>query len=320
MAARLGGDKGVGEGARRRPAPRCCAAGGPAAPSRPPCRRAGPTNSSRSGTSSTPRKYVSSTGAARRFDPAEAAALDDRGVGRLAELVEVVVGELGHAARPRAPPARRCSRRPSRHGATAGNWRGCAMPPPGSSPDGIACRRDCRARPSRRPGRRNRWSRAPRRAIAAAQRIGVDEIGVGARRQSGEQRVAPGGNPACSSPSAAASAPGGVHRRDLAGDPAEARRGAVLEAALGHQLHADADAEERPAGGDHRLERLDASPAPRQGRARNRRRRRGRAARCDRRAATSSGRAVTGDLGRDARHGRRRGRAPASAEARLPEP
>ena len=41
-----------------------------------------------------------------------------------------------------------------------------------------------------------------------------------------------------------------VRRRDavdLAGDPAQSRGHLVFAAALGHELHADADAEERPA-------------------------------------------------------------------------
>ena len=52
-------------------------------------------------------------------------------------------------------------------------------------------------------------------------------------------------------------------------DPAEARRDAELEPALGHQLRADADAEERPAFAAHGLlqrlahagDRIDARPA-----------------------------------------------------------
>ena len=53
----------------------------------------------------------------------------------------------------------------------------------------------------------------------------------------------------------------GVRRRDrphLALDPAEPRRHAVLEAALGHELQPDADAEEGLAASLHGLfERLD---------------------------------------------------------------
>ena len=53
----------------------------------------------------------------------------------------------------------------------------------------------------------------------------------------------------------------GIARRDLvdlAGDPAEPRRHLVFAAALGHELHADADAEERPALAAHGfLERRD---------------------------------------------------------------
>src|SRR5215813_9235660 len=45
---------------------------------------------------------------------------------------------------------------------------------------------------------------------------------------------------------------------DLAGDPAEARRDFIFAAALRHQLHADADAEKRPAVAAHGfLQRLD---------------------------------------------------------------
>ena len=100
---------------------------------------------------------------------------------------------------------------------------------------------------------------------------------------------------ACSSPCAGSSAPG--RRRDpvdLARDPAEPVGDLVLAAALGHQLHADADAEERPA-----LARAPSRPAPRPCRARrraragNRRRRRRPAARCGRRARTASGSRVT---------------------------
>ncbi len=46
------------------------------------------------------------------------------------------------------------------------------------------------------------------------------------------------------------------HLGDLAVDPAEAGGDLVLQAALGHQLHADADAEERRAGAGCRLDRL----------------------------------------------------------------
>ena len=55
---------------------------------------------------------------------------------------------------------------------------------------------------------------------------------------------------------------------DFAGDPAEARRHLILAAALGHQLHADADAEERTGTPQHALvQRLDhagdvVEPAP----------------------------------------------------------
>ena len=45
---------------------------------------------------------------------------------------------------------------------------------------------------------------------------------------------------------------------DLAGNPAQSFAHPIFAAALGHQLHADADAEERPALATHRfLERLD---------------------------------------------------------------
>ncbi len=45
---------------------------------------------------------------------------------------------------------------------------------------------------------------------------------------------------------------------DVAGDPAEAARHRLFQPALRHQLHADADAEERPRLGDRRLlDRLD---------------------------------------------------------------
>ena len=56
----------------------------------------------------------------------------------------------------------------------------------------------------------------------------------------------------------------GIRRRDLvdlAGDPAEARRHLIFAAALGHQLHADADAEERPARAAARVS-LSASTMP----------------------------------------------------------
>ena len=46
----------------------------------------------------------------------------------------------------------------------------------------------------------------------------------------------------------------GPHRRDLALNPTEARGFAVFEAALGHELHADADAEEWSAGRDTMLD------------------------------------------------------------------
>src|ERR1700722_12430732 len=53
------------------------------------------TNSSRSGTSSTPRKLAFQRTAARRLDPAETAAVDDCGVRRFAQGVQVLFGELG---------------------------------------------------------------------------------------------------------------------------------------------------------------------------------------------------------------------------------
>ena len=46
---------------------------------------------------------------------------------------------------------------------------------------------------------------------------------------------------------------GGHQRHDLTRNPAEALIGAVLEPAAGHQLHADADAEERARAGDRHL-------------------------------------------------------------------
>src|ERR1700722_12811367 len=60
---------------------------------------------------------------------------------------------------------------------------------------------------------------------------------------------------------------------DLAGDPAEAGRHLVFAPALGHQLHADADAEERPAflphrdveRVDHAGDRIEPAPAVREG-------------------------------------------------------
>ena len=45
----------------------------------------------------------------------------------------------------------------------------------------------------------------------------------------------------------------GVDRHHLAVDPAEPGDGLELAAALRHQLHADADAEKRPAATHHRL-------------------------------------------------------------------
>ena len=62
-------------------------------------------------------------------------------------------------------------------------------------------------------------------------------------------------------------------RHDLAGDPAEPLGDLVFAAAFGHELHADANAEKRPAAaGAPGLERLDhagdgieAAPAVREG-------------------------------------------------------
>ncbi len=62
---------------------------------------------------------------------------------------------------------------------------------------------------------------------------------------------------------------GGRDLVDLAGDPAQALRDPVFEPALGHQLHADADAEERTAALahalverlDHAVDRIEAAPA-----------------------------------------------------------
>ena len=117
-------------------------------------------------------------------------------------------------------------------------------------------------------------------------------------------------NRARSSPSAAA-AGRARHLGDLAVDPAEPRRDRVFQPALGHQLHADADAEERRAGVGRGFDRRGACPTPPPARARNRRRRPGRAARCGRRADHVR---VGGhrDLGGDARPAR----PPAPARAR----
>jgi hypothetical protein len=90
-------------------------------------------------------------------------------------------------------------------------------------------------------------------------------------------------------------------------------------APLGHQLHADADAEKRPAAPDHRLVQAPL-PARHGGEAArgNRRRRRPRAARCASAAATSSGRLVT-TIAPDPALAAARSNALA-AERRLPEP
>ena len=86
-----------------------------------------------------------------RAHPAEAAALDDRGVRRLAQRVQVVLAERldaldRRAARRLEQGPQRAGRvvRPSLRGSSAGNWPGCADRPPGSFRHGTACRRGCR--------------------------------------------------------------------------------------------------------------------------------------------------------------------------------
>ena len=100
---------------------------------------------------------------------------------------------------------------------------------------------------------------------------------------------------------------------DLAGNPARALDHLVFAAALGHQLHADADAEERPAvlRAPSRSARRPCR-APHRARGGNPRRRRRRAARRGRRARTLSGssrhqdRLIVAGLARRALEGLRR--------------
>ena len=258
--------------------------------------------------------------ARRRLEPAEAAALDDRRLGRLAEIVEIGAGAL------RQPLDRDLGRRRFRSlmAATAENWRSGAAPPPGSSRGGIACRPYCRAPTAAVSGlriiggRRRRSARSP-----TAKWIAVDEIGVGARRRARRSTgcAARGMQLVPAHMRDLERRVGGLDRHHLAVDPAEPVDGLELAAALGHQLHADADAEKRPAAPDHRFARAPLpAPAPRRGRGGNRRRRRPRAARS--RSARGD---LLGSAGDDDAARRRRSRAAArsnafAAERRLPEP
>jgi hypothetical protein len=131
--------------------------------------------------------------------------------------------------------------------------------------------------------------------------IGMDEIGVqpgrsdrGYRSSTGWARVTSSSvfQPICGTlrivPSARSAPPSpGIQPRPLVMD---------FSLALGrHQLHADADAEERPRhpGSPRSVEHLDHAGRLRRARRDNRRRRRHRAARCDRRDTRSSGSRVT---------------------------
>src|ERR1035437_10269922 len=83
------------------------------------------------------------------------------------------------------------------------------------------------------------------RPVAAGECVAVHEIGVVARQQPVQQLVgARLEDQLIPAHLRQAQPAGGRHGGDLAADPAEARRHRVLQPALGHQLHADADAQE----------------------------------------------------------------------------
>ncbi len=101
--------------------------------------------------------------------------------------------------------------------------------------------------------------------VAAGEGVGVDEIGMVAGDEAVEERVGAGGEEQII-PAHVGQAEGFCgEERDFAFDPAEAWGGFVFEAALGHELHADADTEERRAcihaGGERLFEAVEAGEA-----------------------------------------------------------
>ena len=129
--------------------------------------------------------------------------------------------------------------------------------------------------------------------------VAVDEIGVRARSEPVEHRMRPRRrrHAARSSPYAGFSATGSDGRDRRRPRPRIQPRPSTVSNSRprdGHQLHADADAEKRPAAPDDRLaQRLFQARAPRRGRGGNRRTRRPRAGRCARRRRPRPGRLVT---------------------------
>ena len=161
------------------------------------------------------------------------------------------------------------------------------------------------------------------RAVGHVEMKGVHEIGmqpVRPERNAGKQWVRPRRRQRV--PSHVRDLQVGVSGRDpvdLAGIQPSPLRHLVLAAALGHQLHADADAEERPAFLAHRdVERSRPCRKPHRARAGNPRRRRRRAAPRDRRARPRRDRASPRSAGRG-RHSRAARSNALAAECRLPE-
>ena len=207
--------------------------------------------------------------------------------------------------------------------ATAGNWRSAASPPPGFSPDGIACRPDCRGRSPRRARRRNRRSASRSAGVAGREMIAVDEIGVRRRRRS---RRAPDARargissfqPICGILSAGSA--GSIATTSPAIQPSPSTVSNSRPRSAISCMPTQMPRNGRPRA-DHRLaerrleagHRGEAAPAIGEGAD-------ARAARCARRAATSSGRAGHDDVGRRCRS-RAAARSNAlAAERRLPEP
>ena len=201
------------------------------------------------------------------------------------------------ASRTPSPSGRReCQRTPT--AATSENSRSAPARASGSSPDGTACRQNCRGRRSPSPARRSRRRDEVVRARAARRGTSARNRRRARPRQSGCRRAADARARHVERVPA--------HMRNLerrigwldldrvAGDPAEPVARHLLQPALGHQLAADADAEERLAAA--RSPPRSAPPpcrGRRRARAGNRRRRRRPAARCAPPLATASASEVT---------------------------
>ena len=117
---------------------------------------------------------------------------------------------------------------------------------PTTSPGGTARRRRSRAARPRRTASPYSVAADDSRRVGRLQVVAVHEVERRALRDAVEQRGSRAGSPRCSSRCAASSRPPGS-RSHVARHDAEALPLAVLEADVGEQLHAEADAEERHA-------------------------------------------------------------------------